>query len=273
MKSTKLIYIIIFCAIAFTTKSCMADINLATKTIKGNGTLTTKEISIDDYDRIEVAGSVELNYQQLEQQPYLQVTIDENLLEYVDIYVKNRILHIQPAKNESRMNTYNINPTKFTINTNSKQIRSINLAGSGNINLLSDIHTDILEFDLAGSGKVFSEKTINVGTLDIDLAGSGNVSLQGKAQTCNIDLAGSGTVFLKGNAEICKIDIAGSGKILSSNLSVKHLRCDVAGSGKVEIDVIESIRCDIAGSGTITYTGNPSSIKKDIAGSGKLIKK
>lgn len=273
MTSTKLIYAIIFCAIAFTTKGCMADINLTTQTIKGSGTLSTKEISIDDYDQIETVGSVELNYQQLEEQPYLQITVDENLLEYLDIHVKNRTLYIQPTKNEKSLNSYIISPTKFTVNTNSKQIRSIELAGSGNINLLSDIRSDILEFDLIGSGKVFSEKTINVGILGIDLAGSGNISLQGKAQTCNIDIAGSGTVSLKGNAEICKIDIAGSGKMPSPNLSVKHLRCDVAGSGNVEIDVIESIKCDIAGSGTIIYTGNPSSVKQDVTGSGKLIKK
>ena len=254
MKSKELVYAIIFLVISFIAKSCMADINIATKKVKGNGALTTKEISIDDYDQIEIAGSVELNYQQLEEQPYLQLTIDENLLEYLDIYVKNRTLYIQPAKNEAGVRSYNISPTKFTVNTNSRQIRHIDLAGSGNINLLSDIHTDKLEFNLAGSGNLFSEKTIDIGILDIDLAGSGNVFLQGKVQMCNID-------------------IAGSGNMLSPNLSVKHLRCDVAGSGKVEIDVSESINCDIAGSGSVIYTGNPSSVRQNVAGSGKLIKK
>ena len=254
MKSKKILFAIFFLAIAFTTKSCMLDVNLTIKTIKGNGTLATKEISIEDYDKIEIAGNVELNYQQLEKQAYLQVTIDENLLEYLDIRVENRTLYIQPAKTESGLNTYNLSSTKFIVNTNSRQIRGIDLAGSGNINLLSDIQTDKLEFDLAGSGSVLSEKTIHVGILDIDIAGSGTVAVKGKAETCNID-------------------IAGSGRMPSPKLSVKHLRCDVAGSGNVEIDVSESIHCDIAGSGTIIYTGNPSSVKQDIAGSGKLVKK
>ena len=255
MKSRKSFYApVIFCVIALFFAACKTDFNFVSETIKGNGTLITKEISIEDYDKIEIVGRVDLNYQQLEENPYFQFTIDENLVEYLDIHVKNRILYIEPVKNETGLSTYNLNPTKFIVNTNSKQIRNIDLAGSGTINLVSDIQSDNLDFDIAGSGKIVSEKSITIGILTIDLAGSGNIAL-------------------KGNVETCKIDIAGSGNMISPDLSVKHLKCDIAGSGKVEIDVTESIHCDIAGSGTIIYTGNPSSVNQDIAGSGKLIKK
>jgi hypothetical protein len=278
----------------FALNSCVSDINITTNAIKGNGTLVTNEISIEDYDQIKIAGSMELNYQQLDENPYLQLIIDENLVEFLDIYVKNRTLYIEPAKNNAGVRSYSISPTKFTINTNSTQIKSIDRVGSGTINLLSDIHSDKLELDLAGSGTVFFAKTINVGTLemdlagsgkvlcegnlqvnvlDVDLSGSGKVSLQGKIQTCNVDVAGSGTVSMKGNAETCKVNIAGSGSMKSPDFSVKNLRCDVAGSGKVQIDVSESLQCDIAGSGTVVYTGNPSSLKQSITGSGKLVKK
>ena len=228
--------------------------SLTAKTIKGNGDLITKEIPITDYDKIEIAGSIDLNYQQLEEQPYFQITVDENILEYLDIHVENRVLYIQPVKIEAGNNRYDLHSTKCVVNTNSKQLKGIDLAGSGNINLLSDIQTDKLEFDLAGSAKVFSEKSIT-------------------AKELEIDLAGSGTISLKGNVEKCEIDIAGSGKMISPELSVKHLKCDIAGSGAIEMDVSESIDCDIAGSGTLIYTGNPSSVKQDVAGSGKLIKK
>jgi len=245
---------IILSVIAFMSLGCMADINLTAKTIKGNGNLITKEIPITDYDKIEIAGSIDLNYQQLEEQPYFQITVDENILEYLDIHVENRVLYIQPVKTAAGNNRYDLHSTKCVVNTNSKQLRGVDLSGSGNINLISDIQTDKLEFDLAGSAKVFSEKSIT-------------------AKELKIDLAGSGTISLKGNVEKCEIDIAGSGKVISPELSVKHLKCDIAGSGAIEMDVSESIDCDIAGSGTLIYTGNPSSVKQDVAGSGKLIKK
>jgi len=244
----------IFGMLAFMTQGCTTDLNFITETIKGNGNLITKEISIADYDEIDIAGSIDLNYQQLDEQPYFQITVDENILEYLDIRVKDRVLYIQPVQTETKRNSYNLKTTECIINTNSKQIKGVELAGLGNINLISDIHADKLKFELAGSAKVVSEKSITVKELEVELAGSGEISL-------------------KGNVEKCDIDIAGSGKIISPELSVKYLKCDIAGSGKVEIGVSESIKCDIAGSGTLIYTGNPSFVEQDVAGSGKLIKK
>jgi hypothetical protein len=293
------------------------DMNIIGKKITGNGKLVTKEIAIEDYNKIEIVGNAVLNYQQLDESPYFQITVDENILQHLNIYVKNNVLRIEPVKDNNKNSFCNLNPTKFIVNTHSKQLQNIeyagagtinlvseihtdklelNLAGAGTINLVSEVHAEKLELNLAGAGDIVFEQSINIRRLNIDLAGAGNVvskqsvnveklniNLAGAGDIVseqsinvgqlNINLAGAGDISLKGTAETCEVNIAGSGSTISPKLSVKHLDCNIGGSGDVEIDVTESIDCDIAGSGTVVYTGNPSSVNQAIIGSGKLKKK
>ena len=242
--------VIILGLLAFTIQSCMDE--QTGRKIKGNGVYVTKEITIDDYNAIEVAGSVDLEYQQLDEKAYFQIIVDENIFEHMDIFVKNKVLHILPSKKWN--GSYELHSTKCIVRTNSRQIKEMMFAGSGTVNMLSDIDVDNLRFELAGSADVYSDKEIHVNKLDLKVAGSDNISLKGTANTCKIELAGSGNVD-------------------SPKLSVKHLQCVIAGSGKVEMDVSESIDCEIAGSGILIYTGNPPSVKQIVAGSGKVIKK
>jgi hypothetical protein len=251
------------------------DMNIFGKKITGNGKLVTKEIAIEDYNKIEIVGNIVLNYQQLDENPYFQITVDENILQHLNIYVKNNVLRIEPVKDNSKNSFYNLNPTKFIVNTLSKQLQNIEYAGAGTINLVSEIHTDKLELNLAGAGTINLVSEVHAEKLEFNLAGAGDIVSEQSINVgqLNINLAGAGDVSLKGTAETCEVNIAGSGSTISPKLSVKHLDCDIAGSGDVEIDVTESIDCDIAGSGTVVYTGNPSSVNQAIVGSGKLKKK
>jgi hypothetical protein len=233
------------------------------------------------------------NYKQSDEPPYLQITIDDNLLDYMDIYVENKTLIIAPKKNKGGIRSYNISPTRCIINTNSTLLTHLVNAGSGNVNLLSNIKSEKLIFSISGSGNVTCPNTVSVDQLDIMLSGSGGVSLNGEANNCRISvtgsgevvcpnslstdqltivLSGSGNVALNGNANNCKISIAGSGGVESYQYSVKDLTCSISGSGSVKLHVENTITCSIAGSGTLRYTGNPTISKQSIAGSGKIIK-
>ena len=43
----------------------------------------TREIKISDYDEITFVGSADFEYEQSDKAPYLSVTIDENLFDYL----------------------------------------------------------------------------------------------------------------------------------------------------------------------------------------------
>ena len=73
----------------------------AQNTIKGDGNIITKEISISDYDEISYVGKVNIKYEQSNASPFFKITIDENILPHLDIKIKGKTLIIQP-KNEKK---------------------------------------------------------------------------------------------------------------------------------------------------------------------------
>jgi hypothetical protein len=305
MKSSRCTFIyiaVILFTTAFAPQACSIELNnfidlgsiteSNSKKIIGNKQLITKEISIGDYDKIKIIDNLVFNYRQSKESPYLQITIDDNVLEYLDIYVEKRTLIIAPKKDKTGLLSYDIRPTTFIVNSNSTELTDLNNVGSGTFNILSNIKSDNLKFKIAGSGNVTGEESIQVEELDIaiagsgkvslngntnnykiQIAGSGSVSLNGNTNSGNINIAGSGDVSLSGNANSCNIDIAGSGGVKSYNYSVKDLTCRIAGSGDVKLNVENALSCKIAGSGNIFYTGNPATINQHVRGSGKIIKR
>lgn len=47
--------------------------------VKGNGKLSTKKITIDDFNAIKFDGVIDFNYEQSESTPHIEITVDENL--------------------------------------------------------------------------------------------------------------------------------------------------------------------------------------------------
>ena len=62
----------------------------AQNTIKGDGNIITKEISISDYDEISYVGKVNIKYEQSNASPFFKITIDENILPHLDIKIKGK---------------------------------------------------------------------------------------------------------------------------------------------------------------------------------------
>lgn len=238
-------------------------------TVKGDGNLITEKINITDYDRIELNGSnMIVNYEQSTEQPSLTVTTDKNIFDLYDFAVESGLLIIKPKKTERWTN---FQPTEFTVTTNSTTIKKLSAGGTATVNINSPIETENLEIDLAGSGLANMPELVKVNSFKTELAGSGTINA---ANLCvNVfesEIAGSGTLILKGEAEKLNISIAGSGKVQAFDLQAKELSCSVAGSGNVQVNVSDKISADIAGSGNILYKGNPTTIKKDVAGSGSI---
>ncbi|MDH6304897.1 hypothetical protein M2459_001634 [Parabacteroides sp. PF5-5] len=236
--------------------------------IIGDGNLTTQEINIEDYNVIEAAQTMTINYTQSEDAPMFTVTTDQNILEMYDIRTSGNKLFIKP-KDEFRR--ANFRPTEFTVTTRSKGLKKAEVAGSVHFNVDNTFTGDNLELDLAGSGTINLRDSVFVDILDVDLAGSATLNATYmNGRKFDGDIAGSGKLNMGGIMTEASLDIAGSGTVRAFDLQVEDLKCDIAGSGDIEISVSNSISADIAGSGRIKYKGNPQTVRKSVAGSGSI---
>lgn len=117
--------------------------------VKGDGNVTTHTIDISDYDQISVdASAAVFNYTQEESAPALTVTVDQNIYDLFDFKTDDNKLVIRP-KRENK--TLRLRPTQFTITSNSRQLKKVDLAGAEKFNVNSKLSSnDKIKFNLAG---------------------------------------------------------------------------------------------------------------------------
>lgn len=246
-----------------------------TKTVKGNGNVITKEISISDYNEISTVGVQEFVYEQSDAAPYLKVTIDENLLSLLKIQVDGKELKVEPKKiNETSRhgNAYQLDPTTFKVVTNSRELKELNVVSSGDFIISGPININKLEINMAGSGNILLKKRTTGNKLEINLASSGCViasDIHLKDIECS--LAGSGLIQVEGSSEQAEYNLAASGNIKANDCISEKTECNIVGSGSIHAYAKDRLEANIVGSGNVYYKGDPI-ISKSILGSGKLKK-
>lgn len=245
------------------------------KTVEGNGNIITREISIGDYNEISTVGVIEFVYEQSNAAPYLKITIDENLFPLLQAEVKGKELKVAPKRineNSHYGNSYNLQPTKFTVVTNSRELKVLNVVSSGDFIFASPMNLEKLEINMAGSGNVLLKKKTSGNKLVINLASSGSViATDIDLRTTECNLAGSGTIQVAGEAERSEYNLAASGTIKAYDCITGKSECNIAGSGNIQVYAKNQLEANIVGSGNVHYKGNPT-ISKSIIGSGRLKK-
>ena len=118
----------------------------AADNVSGNGKLTTKSITIDDFNEVRIDGLMDFNYQQSDDANNLEITLDENLHQYIKIDINNRVLVVGFDK-KVKVNKL----TKFIVKSNSKWLKKVRVSGNANFMVNTKLEGDELEevdFDL-----------------------------------------------------------------------------------------------------------------------------
>ena len=209
------------------------------------GPQTTREYSVGQFDRIEVAG------------PYdVAVTTGgatrvagsggANLLEETDVLVEDGALVIRPKKHKGVRFNWNHGKANFAVNV--EALRGASIAGSGDVSI--DKVSGDFESSVAGSGSI-GVAAMSGGKSKVEIAGSGEVTASGAVDALDVSIAGSGDVNLGGlTAKTADISIAGSGNVRANATET----ADVSIMGSGDVDLGGGAKCKIskAGSGNVT---------------------
>lgn len=172
-----------------------------------------------------------------------KVTVDENILEALDIRVENGTLIVATKPGKS---IYHY--TQFTVNATLASLTEAGIYGSGDILVSDRFSGNRVQLSILGSGDISG--TFDYAELSASIMGSGDIDIAGAADRF------SGT-------------IAGSGDIHGDSFSAKGAAATINGSGSCTIRVDEALEARIYGSGSVYYYGSPAISQID-AGSGSL---
>lgn len=258
------------CAQSYT-RSISSDI-FSGKTVKASDNYVTKQIRVKSFDEIQVSGSVDVTYTQRSGKPKVEIYTSDNVVDLLDIRVKNGCLNVGFKKNVS------VKYNKLEVRVSSEDLNQVNIVGSGDFEFANGLKTDNLSITVAGSSDVKGEnircaqellmsvagsgdikgQDFSTENLKVSVAGSGDLNLENvTATTTKASVAGSGTIRMNGSTQDANYSVAGSGDLLVENYVAQNVEASVAGSGDIKCHAVKYLKAHTSGSGEIGYKGNP----------------
>lgn len=171
----KLASLITCICLIFSTTACSQSKNYSSgnwsnKKVVASNNYVTKDIKVDNFKKISVAGSPDVTFTQKSGRPGVEVYTSDNIIDLLDIKVKDNTLYIGFKKN------VNVSYKKLDVRVSAEMLNGISVAGSGDIFLKNGLQTDDnLTINVAGSGDI-KGSGIKCNDMKVSVAGSGDIN-------------------------------------------------------------------------------------------------
>lgn len=248
------------------------------RTVEGNGKVITKEISVKGYDNIELSGNIQFSKGIFNNQkpPHFQYTQGKDTPLKVTIDENLfPLLVITCEGNSLSIKTENntqIKPTQYVIAGGSKELRKLKVSGSMDFIGQNSIQEERMDIKVSGSCDVIFEHPVLLKNGEFSVSGSGDIKFSNLAcDELKCQVSGSGDINLKGKADQADYSVSGSGDITAFDFAPKNLRCSVSGSGDAKVYATNRMDLSVSGSGDISYKG-PATIHQSKSGNGDIHK-
>lgn len=264
--------------LAFSTTACSQQHTYSSgnlfggKTIKASKTLVTKSIKVENFEKISLAGGQDVIYKQKQGAPSLEIYTSDNIVDLLDIYVKDNTLvlgfkkgvNVSYDKLEIRVTSPNLKGAAvagsgdftFANGLKSQDDLSLSVAGSGDIKG-GNLSCNNMKVSIAGSGDINTESIV-CNSLKTSVAGSGDMNIKAiTASNVEASIAGSGTIVLSGKSQDASYSIAGSGDLFADKLEAKNVNSSISGSGDIKCFATDFLKVRTSGSGSVGYKGEP----------------
>ena len=151
--------------------------NWGSKKVIASNKYVTKDIKVDNFKKISVAGSPDVTFTQKSGRPEVEVYTSDNIVDLLDIKVKDNTLYIGFKKD------VNVSYKKLEVRVSAETLNGISVAGSGDVFLKNGLQTnDNLSINVAGSGDI-KGSGIKCNDMKVSVAGSGDINADNI--TCN----------------------------------------------------------------------------------------
>ena len=190
--------------------------------VEGDGNEQTKSYSVSEFTTIDASSAFEIDVV-VGQSQSVEIKTDENLLEYVKVFVKNKTLFLELENN------VNVNGNMKAI-ISAESIHGVDLSGACKINI-ENIESTNFTVDVSGACKGTFSGTVE--NLNLDLSGATKLNtVELKAKNLNIDMSGASKLEVYCENSL-KVDASGASKIIVYG-DPKETETDFSGASSVK---------------------------------------
>jgi hypothetical protein len=188
--------------------------------IRGNGQVVSEQRNVDPFVNVETGGAFRVEWNS--GAPSASITVDENLMQYVEMKVKDNVLHVRTTERvrpthsikleltstaleggsfsgASRLNAHQLSGPKFYLET------------TGASNVVLDGAVDELVANMTGASDLRAE-SLQTKTAELSVTGAGDARVA-VSDTLKVSITGAGKVEYIGNPPHIEREITGAGSI------------------------------------------------------------
>jgi Putative auto-transporter adhesin, head GIN domain len=187
--------------------------------IRGNGHLITEQRKVEPFVNVDAGGAFRIDWRS--GPPTASITIDENLMQYVEMEVNNRVLYIRTTRHIWSRRSAKVVLTSNTLEgasfSGASQLTAHQLTGS--------------KFYLETSGA--SKATLDgaVDELIASITGAGDLRAESlQTKTAQISVTGAGDARIAVRDDL-KVSITGAGKV--EYIGDPHIQREITGAGSI----------------------------------------
>ena len=145
-------------------------------------------------------------------------------------------------------------------------------------NLVPLVRTEVdggilkIDSDRRISPKSTVRVTITMPAIDsVEVSGVANVTVnEVKGDDLSIDSSGASKVAVNGEAAKLSVEVSGATHVDAGSLQADEATVEASGASNVAVSVSRSLDAHASGASHVSYSGNPSELKKDTSGAGSV---
>ncbi|HUF60979.1 MAG TPA: head GIN domain-containing protein [Verrucomicrobiales bacterium] len=211
-------------------------------TITGSGALVSKEYPLSEFSRVAASNAFQVEITRTPQHSVI-VTVDDNLVDYLDVTQSGETLRIGLEPN--------VNVRKATLNA------EITMPALSGVDISGAVRTTIAGFSSGGpfdaelSGATNLRGDIQNGDARFVISGASKLELQGSAAKLEVSASGASEAQL--------------GEYLSSDAVI-----EVSGASNAIVHTTGALEAEATGASSVRYVGQPGEVKRRISGASSV---
>ena len=188
--------------------------------IRGNGHMVTREEKLDPFINVDTGGAFRIDWRS--GPPAVSVTTDENLMQYIEMEVRDQVLYVRTTRNIRPSHSIRLALTSNALEgasfSGASQLTAHQLTGSrfylettGASKATLDGAVDELVANLTGASNLRAE-SLQTKTANVSVTGAGNAQIA-VSDSLKVSITGAGKVEYIGNPPHLEREITGAGSI------------------------------------------------------------
>lgn len=205
----------------------------------------------------------------------IRVETDERLMPYLQIVVKNGVLHLSfdDHREVERLRKRNLNLADTRVYISARGVDTFIASGMSEFEAEMTLNANTITINASGMSS-FDFERVECKTFKLSISGKTEVDAQLQADKCDISVSGMSEADLEGRTDRLSLRLSGMSEVSLDELHARTAEVNVSGMSEAEVNASESITGGVSGMSDLTTYGSANvNVSTSGGGSHKHVRK